>query len=119
MISILCVALALVYVFANRSGRLLWVTEGGRQMGGLILSPRGEVVSPRGSSIDLLDANGKSRPLISNSANLVPLASAGERGFVAVRHTPGASETILIDWEGRQQWTFPVASFQLKVYREA
>ncbi len=60
----------------------------------------------------LIDRDGRRHPLVHDKTTLAPLASAGERGFIALRVSRTNSETILFNWQGQPQWTYPAGNSQ-------
>ena len=104
-----------MFLLSRRTDRMLWTADGGYPSGRIIFSPDGEIVVSHGQTIRLIDPSGKSRLLCEDRANLMPIASAGKQGFVAVRYAIGSSETSLIDWDGKEQWTFPMAALDAQV----
>jgi hypothetical protein len=107
---ILFSSLGLILVFCawRASDRELWCVETS-PMYRLVISPRGEVAVHNEDRVELIDHRGKSRVLSNYGRTVLPQASAGERGFVARRYDGLNSDTVFLDWEGRTQWSYPVA----------
>lgn len=93
--------------------RVLWsTTEGGYPGGRLVVSPAGGVLKYDQTGVGVMDAGGRSRPLIANRPALIPMAGLGQRGFLATEHLGpgGAVGTRLVDWAGQTVWSYPVAA---------
>jgi outer membrane protein assembly factor BamB len=93
-------------------GRALWSIESHVLTDKLVVSPQGDVVIQGWPGLVLIDRDGRRHPLVHDKATLVPLASTGERGLIALRISRTNSETILFDWQGQPQWTYPAGNSQ-------
>jgi hypothetical protein len=109
-----CLSLSLVFWAWQVNNRELWSVETS-PMYRLVISPRGEVAVHNEDRVELIDRRGKSRVLSDYGRTVLPQASAGERGFVARRYDRLNSDTVFLDWEGKTQWSYPVAGLYTEV----
>lgn len=103
-----CLSLLLVFWASRANNRELWSVETS-PMYRLVISPPGDVAVHNEGRVELIDHRGKSRLLSDFGRTVLPQASAGERGFVARRYDRLNSDTVFLNWEGKTQWSYPVA----------